>query len=352
MNHSALSGLFAVLTLAAAETQPANLDLRGYASPQGEIRTLFEGDVVDPYFATKSLLEARAAGMTIEGPAIAWIEWALSVQSPSGLFQRYCRGNSVGETWQACASADADDAMLAVWLNLLAELSPSAPDPRWSNSVERALDQLAQLYEPERGIYLISRQQPVGLLADNMEVIAAFRALARMYERQGDRVREHAMTEQATWLRQNVDAVFFDRKRGRYRASTQARSRWAFYPDEVAQIYPWLLDAPVAGAIATDAAYGKWIARNRKSWLALRSDHYPWGLVALAALRFDDRDSAACWLRMATPLRHGPRWNVLEEAAWQAVQSALSPGADDPKNCPSGASNADRRNNNEQEAKP
>ena len=160
------------------------------------------------------------------------------------------------------------------------------------------------------------------------------------------------MTEQATWLRQNVDAVFFDSKRGRYRASTQARSSWAFYPDEVAQIYPWLLDTPAAGVIATKAAYEKWIARNRKSWLALRSDHYPWGLGALAALRFDDRDSAACWLRIATPLRHGPRWNVLEEAAWQAVRFALPLGAHEPKSCPSEASSANRRVNNQQEANP
>lgn len=314
------------------------LDLQGYVGPHGEIRTQFEGDVVDPYFATKALLEASSAGLAIDVPALAWIEWALNKQLPNGLFQRYCRTAATGWDWKACATADADDAMMAVWLHLLAERSPPADaSSRWKRSMQLAWAQLEKLHNPRLGIYYISHQQPVGLFADNMEVYAALRALARMHMKQGEPVLAQQMTNRADQLIKNLDKVFLDKRHARYRVSTQARTEHAFYPDEVAQLYPWILETDTRNQEASGAAYREWIGRNRSDWLNLRSDHYPWGLVALAALRFADHESAACWLQVATPLRHGMRWNVLEEAALQTVRFLLPPVIPDAVNCPPSA---------------
>ena len=330
--------MLAASLLASSAVFSVPLDLRGYVGPRGEIRTQFEGDVVDPYFATKALLEARNSGLEIDVPAQGWIEWALGKQLPNGLFQRYCRTAATGWDWKACAAADADDAMLATWLHLLADLwSPNQVSPRRDQSMRLAWQQLESLYNRRLGIYFISRQQPVGLFADNVEVYAALRALTRMHDRGGDHALARQMTERADQLQEGLDRVFLDKRRARYRVSTQPRNEHAFYPDEVAQIYPWTLGMNAQREEAARTAYAQWIARNRVEWLTLRSDHYPWGLAALASLRFGDHASAACWLQIATPLRHGARWNVLEEAAMQAVRFSLPTVARDPADCPPAA---------------
>jgi len=43
----------------------------------------------------------------------------------------------------------------------------------------------------------------------------------------------------------------------------------------------------------------------------------------MAALKFGDETSAACWLSRSEPLRYSTNWNVLEESAFQAVQAHL-----------------------------
>jgi hypothetical protein len=57
------------------------------------------------------------------------------------------------------------------------------------------------------------------------------------------------------------------------------------------------------------------------SRLYRKHDPHPWGLIALAALHSGDDQSAVCWLSRAAPLRYSPMWNILEEAAFQALQN-------------------------------
>jgi len=62
-------------------------------------------------------------------------------------------------------------------------------------------------------------------------------------------------------------------------------------------------------------------------WLDKKVDPHPWGLVAMAALKFGDDASAACWLSRSEPLRYSTNWNVLEESAFQAVEARLQEAA-------------------------
>ena len=72
-------------------THAQPLDLSGYQQPDGAITTEYNGDKVDPYFATVSLLIAKKSGLNIQEQGLAWINWALQQQKPSGLFNRYER---------------------------------------------------------------------------------------------------------------------------------------------------------------------------------------------------------------------------------------------------------------------
>jgi hypothetical protein len=73
-------------------------------------------------------------------------------------------------------------------------------------------------------------------------------------------------------------------------------------------------------SIQLGEAWTRWRNRYAGAWLDKKFDPHPWGLVAMAAVKFGDSDSAGCWLSRSEPLRFSANWNVLEEAAFQAVE--------------------------------
>lgn len=293
-----------------AATQAAHgetLILRGYQLPDGAITTLYGGDVVDPYFAIRALLLAEDGGLAIHAPARAFILWMLQRQREDGLFERYCA--KPGEQWQTCAAADADDALLAMWLELLAIVPPPRGyEKQWRESAFKANRQLALLKNPQTGIYHISATLPVGLFMDNLEIYQAFRRIGRHTE--------------AKQLAQAIETVFWREEKQNYAASTQERTESAFYPDRVAQIYPLLFNYKKAGR--DNAAFMRaWLAENRADWPSNTPADYPWGLAAVAALKAGVQNAAYCWQVRAIPFRYGKQWNVLEEASLQYVEQRL-----------------------------
>ena len=81
--------------------------------------------------------------------------------------------------------------------------------------------------------------------------------------------------------------------RAAFRPSMQW-SRPAFYPDIVAQVYPWLADVSGPGQDPRQA-WRQWRRMFGAGWIERRYDTNPWGLVALAAEKLGDTKSAACW---------------------------------------------------------
>jgi hypothetical protein len=303
-----------------AEGAAPPLALEGYQDEGGAIALRLDGAMVDPYFATKALLAAHEAGLDARDAALRWIAWLLPLQRPDGRFDRYCRQ---GGKYVACAAADADDAMLAVWMELLATFAPAHGMPSaWSRSVARAESHLARLSDPARGVYWISEALPVSLLMDNVEVHGAFTAMSAHQARMGDARRARRWAARAARLRQDILATFWSR--GRYRVSTQDQPTEGFYPTAVAQIFP-LTGSFTNPERPDEEAYAGWMRENRAAWL-LQSEHdYPWGLIVLAAQRAFDRASILCWRARAEPFRHGPHWNVLEEAIYLAIVARFSP---------------------------
>jgi hypothetical protein len=309
-----------------AKFQPA-----AFQAGDGAIVLAPGGDYVEPYFATKALIVAQDAGMNIGNAAGAWIRWTLPRQTSHGLFRRYCRSS---DRWRDCAPADADDSMLALWMQLLYRMAPAEGMPApWRWSVARSQSQLEKLWNRRLGVYHVSGRDHTALLMDNVEVYAALKDIARAQTR----LHEPAAAEteaQALHLAKSIERVFWDRRLKRFRASIE-KSRKAFYPDAVAQVYPWLADMTGPGQNARHA-WEQWKKTFGRGWIERRYDNHPWGLVALAAEKLGDANAAACWTSQADSLRRSASWNVLEEAAWQALRAHFSqPELLDPHNCTS-----------------
>lgn len=310
-----------LLTLCPAIAPAQTLDLSGYQKKSGAITVHYHGDKVDPYFATLALLTAQKGHMDISAPAMAWVAWAIRMQSPDGLFERYARDATGG--WKRYAAADADDAMLALWLELLYSLAPSTGLPKtWHDSAKKAENQLQALYNPKQGIYYISQTLPVGLLMDNIEIYAAFKNIAHQQRRMGLWFKAIISEYKAARLKRNILEVFKQPSTETFLVSTQAENTNAFYPDHAAQIFP-LLYRLNEGADA-HRIYRDWIKANGKAWFKQGITDYPWGLIAITALNMNDANSASCWQQNSVPLRYSKHWNVLEEAASQQVKWRLS----------------------------
>lgn len=299
----------------------ADLDLTGYQEDSGAITATYYGSVVDPYFATKALLLARDGKLNTHKQTQSWIKWALSMQRSDGLFERYKRNEQGG--WQVMDVADADDAMLALWIELLYRSTPGKSLPaNWQRSVDKAQKQLDALFDPKQKIYHISKALPVGLLMDNMEIYAAYKHIERECRRMGKRALADDYEEKAAQLREGIFTVFSNED-GVFSISTQPRDKREFYPDRAAQIFPMMYELATDEAVARDA-YDRWLKAFGRQWLEQRLVDFPWGLVAIASLQMKDMDSAACWQEQAEPMRYSARWNVLEEVANQYVLRYLS----------------------------
>ncbi|GAB3477495.1 hypothetical protein [Polaromonas eurypsychrophila] len=294
---------------AGASDASAVLDLTGYTEPGGAITVLHSGDSADPYFAMQALLLAYDNGMGITAPAEKFVNWLLPRQKPDGTFDRFCR-HSV-KKWVSCKTADADDSLLALWLRLLDTMPEKmSKNPAWQKSRSIAQASLAHLFQPSRGIYMVSPVVLHGLFMDNLEVWSL--------KVNG---RQPAQRVEAEKLASAIHATFWNPVDKRYLVSTQLEQRSqkpAFYPDHVAQIFPLLVDFPLLPATARQH-YRAWMQTHRSEWLAHSKADYPWGVLAVLALRQNDRASASCWLREAAPMRHSARWAVTDETAYQLL---------------------------------
>jgi hypothetical protein len=306
---------FGLQPVRATSFRPAN-----FQRPDGAITLNSDGKYVEPYFATKALIVAQDGGLDIRQPAHAWINWVLARQRPDGLFRRFCRTNGA---WRDCGAADADDSMLALWMQLLYRMSPASAMPAaWQRSVDLSAKQLEKLYNHRLGVYHISRRNHAALFMDDVEVYAALSDIAREQVRLGDPDNAAKTYARAEKLKSSIQHVFWNRRQKRFDPSMQ-KDRPAFYPDDVAQIYPWLANIDVPGE-DTREAWEQWKHAFGAGWIERRYDKHPWGLVALAAEKAGDSASAACWTSHSDPLRDSDSWNVLEEAVWQALHALFA----------------------------
>ena len=295
---------------AAAAATP--VDLKGYGDGAGPITVLNGGDSSDPYFALQALLLAHDNGLDIAEPGLRFARWLVPWQKPDGTFDRFCR--SKAGPWVACQAADADDALLALWLRLLEALPQAAvqatPALVKSHSVSQAA--LDHLYQPSRGVYMVSPLVLHGLFIDNLEVWS-------LRNRPGLRTSEGANPG----LARSIHQTFWDPVNRRFLVSTQLEHRaepQAFYPHHVAQVFPLLVGFPLLPADAR-SHYREWMRAHRAEWLRQGKADYPWGLLAVLALQQNDTASARCWLRETAGMRHSARWAVTDEVSYQIVTS-------------------------------
>lgn len=311
--------IFAVLCCDPCLFSVTSFDPSTFQQPDGAITLNPEGTYVEPYFATKALITAQDGGLDIHQAALAWINWSLPRQRHNGLFRRFCR---VNRRWRDCAAADADDSMLALWMQLLYRMAPPAGlPPEWQRSIALSERQLEKLRNRRLGLYHISKLNHVALFMDNIEVYAALKDSAEAQLRLHD-PSAGATDVRAEKLAAAIQRVFWDRRKKRFRASMQ-KSRPAFYPDVVAQVYPWLADVSGPGQDAHQA-WEQWKRSFGAGWIERRYDTHPWGLVAMAAEKLGDSASAECWTSQSDSLRGGDSWNVLEEAVWQSLHARFA----------------------------
>jgi hypothetical protein len=301
--------LIAAAALATGAVAAPRVDLSGFAQPSGAITVLDQGAAVDPYFALQALLLARDNGLDAQAEALRFAQWLLPRQKPDGTFDRFCRGDA-GD-WVACKSADADDSLLALWVRLISTLPAEVRmQPAFRRSADASQAALDHLFQPSRGIYMVSPLTLHGLFMDNLEVWSVAGATAP---------RNDARRQE---LARAIHATFWDAAARRFIVSTQLEQRGqpaAFYPDAIAQVFPLLVDYPL---LPTGASryYRDWMKQHRKAWLAHGEADYPWGLIAVLAVRQGDTASARCWLRQAQPLRRSNRWAVTDEVSYQVLQ--------------------------------
>jgi hypothetical protein len=305
---------------------------------------------------------ADESGLDVRASVAHWIPWAIAHQLPDGRFQRYCK--SASSEWSACQSSDADDAGLALWLELLFRMAPKSGLPsNWKSSADRANRYLETLHDNGTGLYFVSLELRVSLLMDNVEVYHSFRVMAAANRRFGRPDLGDSYQRKANRLAQAIAGRLWVRAKHEFLTSTQNSSNQnsaaqnfgtqnfatqdpaarAFYPDDVAQVYPWLFNMPTPAGNAK-AAFRRWLKSYGSTWLNRDSDDFPWGIVALAAYRQGETTCVRQWMTQSVSLSLSLRsgtlksetlgsdqdryWTVLDETVLQILrQKSLRPGA-------------------------
>ncbi|MFZ6862723.1 hypothetical protein ACO0K7_08820 [Undibacterium sp. Ji67W] len=311
--------LICVLSLSIpASATVTRLDLSSYADKEGAISVQEHGDTIDPYFVLQALLLAHDHGLSDKTYSKDWINWLIARQKPDATFDRFCR---VGPVWAPCKTADADDALLALWIRLL-EAFPDdlKATPAWQQSRHRSINALSRLIDTSRGIYLVSPVYQHGLFMDNLEVLS-YQAIDS----------DNAKLLPTKTLESNILHLFWDQQSKIFLVSTQAGQKEMprkFYPDQVAQIFPLLYRNNTIITTNRHQYYQQWMRRHRQEWLMQSREDFAWGLIAVIAQQEGDSESARCWMRDAGRTRHTPHWIVSDEVAWQILsKDGLSPAA-------------------------
>ena len=294
------------------------LELAGYADSGGAISVLHSGESVDPYFAMQALLLAHDNGMDVSNVAEKFIDWLLPQQKPDGTFDRFCK--NAESKWIPCKTSDADDSLLALWMRLLQTMPTKLnKNQLWMKSYLTSQTSLERLYQPSRGIYMVSPVYLHGLFMDNLEVWS-YKSHLKLPGQQAETAK----------LGKAIQNTFWDPAGQKFLISTQLEQRSEnpkFYPDRVAQIFPLLVNFPLQTR-DDRFFYHAWMTAHRAEWLVQSKTDYPWGLIAVLAIRQNDKTSAQCWLREAGINRHSHRWSVTDEAAFQIVTGrGITPAA-------------------------
>jgi hypothetical protein len=301
------------------QRRPA-LMLEGYSDAQGAISVQQHGDTVDPYFVLQALLLAHDFGLDASIDARRWADWLLARQKPDATFDRFCRA---GPVWAPCKTADADDALLALWLKFMDTLpEPDMRAAMWRKSRDDSQRALSRLMDPARGIYLVSPVYPHGLFMDNLGILSYRPPCSK------DCARVNARQQR---LEQAIHDTFWDTDAHRFLVSTQPGQkevRAAFYPDQVTQLYPLLFTFKLQNMEA-GLHYRAWMHQHRAAWLSQSKTDFAWGLVAVVALKAHDLESAGCWLRESASARDTAHWIVTDEVARQILlMNKVQPAAD------------------------
>lgn len=324
LKHLMSGGALALLLGHAALVHAApRLELDGYVDADGAITVLHGGDSADPYFAMQALLLAHENGMDISASAEKFANWLVTRQKPDGTFDRFCRDGN--KNWASCKTADADDSLLAIWMKLLEAMpEPLKKNPALVKSYAVSKNALEHLFQPSRGIYMVSPVYLHGLFMDNLEVWSL-----------KSHLQQPARRAEADKLARAIQDTFWDPVNKRFLVSTQLEQRSekpVFYPDHVAQVFPLLVGFSLLPEDGR-AYYRKWMNLHRADWLSQGKTDYPWGLLAVLALRQNDKASARCWLRESQALRHSSRWAVTDEAAYQILVARNLAPAPGKANC-------------------
>ena len=312
---------WAILALTVPATSRA-LDLSAYQRADGAITVHAHGNRVDPYFAIKALWAARQLGDPAPAETKAWINWLLPRQKDDGSFARYCEQPS---GWQSCEELDADDSLLAMWIELLYEAAPRNMPPQWAVSVQRAEHALQLLLEQKTGVYRAGPSINDALLMDNTEVYAALRRIGDLQRLAGDKKGSEHHFAQAHALRLAMANVFQPHGKELLRWSSGDDSSNTFYPYALAHLYPWLHGMNTE-RFGNMMRWQNWLENYGDEWLSRSGDSYPWGLVALLAVKQGSYSVVQRWLDNAVALRGTAHWNVLEEATMQELARARLKG--------------------------
>src|SRR5450830_849975 len=144
-----------------------------FTMADGALTVFAQGDYVEPYSAIKALLVAHRLGVDVRSQAEKFSSWMLPFQQANGPFPRICR--SGGNRWLACGPSDADDSLAVLWCALGSEVLPTHRE--LDASCDRALDNLATLWDPQRQTYRAVFGQSPAYFADNVEVMAFLQSL-------------------------------------------------------------------------------------------------------------------------------------------------------------------------------
>ena len=306
-----VTGFALAASMTLCQAKLTALDLRGFSDAQGALSVQYHGDTVDPYFALQALLLAHDYGLDVSAYTLPLANWMVQRQKPDATFDRFCRN---GPVWAPCKTADADDALLALWLRLL-DTIPHERDtnPALRSSYASSQAALSRLLDPQRGIYLVSPVYQHGLFMDNLEVLSWHSPAAAKRADKGQPTAQRLAT--------NMHKVFWDTDTKAYLVSTQPEQKTvipAFYPEFVAQVLPLLFDFKMQG-MEPKPHYDHWMQQHRATWLAQSKHDFSWGLIAIIALKTDDRPTAACWLRETSAAQHSSHWIVTDEVARQIL---------------------------------
>ncbi|MCL5046013.1 MAG: hypothetical protein M1598_04375 [Actinobacteria bacterium] len=291
--------------------------------PDGALAQNPQKNAVVPYFANLSAMVLVGENPGLVREYLTWYLGHLNRPDRWGLDGTIYDYTYYGGTEENTERYDSADSYAATFLSLVAAYHRATGDLEFVKAnrekLQAVADVIAGLQDTD-GLVWATPGKETKYLMDNAEDYRGLSDWAELLAALGDQKSARVYARRAASIKSGITVRMWSPWRKQYAWSIDAPGNRAWvragvwYPDAVSQLYPLLFGVVPADGPDARAAWRRFTEAFPRWYELEREDPFPWAIVAYAAVRVGEKDSARAYVEHMRKRKDSAPWYGAESA--------------------------------------